>query len=75
VVGVGPGAVATPINQQTLDNAAQKAALERSIPLGWIATPEEIASLVVWLASGQSGYVTATTFMVDGGLMHASLGL
>lgn len=75
VVGVGPGAVATPINQQTLDDPQQKAALERGIPLGRIAAPEEIAALVVWLASEQSTYATATTFFIDGGIMQSSQGL
>ncbi|MEP7188303.1 MAG: glucose 1-dehydrogenase [Roseiflexaceae bacterium] len=75
VVGVGPGAVATPINQGTLDDPAKKAALNRAIPAGRIAQPEEIANLVVWLASDQSAYVTATTYFIDGGLMQNSVGL
>lgn len=75
VVGVGPGAVATPINQQTLADPEQKAALEHGIPLGRVASPEEIANLVVWLASDQSAYVTATTYFIDGGIMQASAGL
>ena len=75
VVGVGPGAVATPINQETLEDPEKKAALEHAIPAGRVATPEEIASLVAWLASDQSAYVTATTYMIDGGIMQNSVGL
>ena len=75
VVGVGPGAVATAINKQTLENAEQKTALEKSIPLGRIASPEDIAGLVAWLASDKASYVTATTFFIDGGLMQNSPGL
>jgi glucose 1-dehydrogenase len=75
VVGVGPGAVATPINQGTLDDPEKKAALERAIPLGRIAQPEEIANLVVWLASDQSAYVTSTTYFIDGAIMQNSVGL
>jgi glucose 1-dehydrogenase len=75
VVGVGPGAVATPINQDTLDDPEKKAALERAIPLGRIAQPEEIANLVVWLASDQSAYVTSTTYFIDGAIMQNSVGL
>ncbi|HEU4324213.1 MAG TPA: SDR family oxidoreductase [Roseiflexaceae bacterium] len=75
VVGVGPGAVATPINKETLDDPQKKAALEGSIPAGRVAQPEEIADLVVWLASPQSSYVTATTLMIDGGIMQNSPGL
>jgi glucose 1-dehydrogenase len=75
VVGVGPGAVATPINQGTLDDPEKKAALEHAIPAGRIAQPEEIAKLVAWLASGQSSYITSTTYFIDGGLMQSSVGL
>jgi glucose 1-dehydrogenase len=75
VVGVGPGAVATPINQSTLDDPEKKAALNRAIPVGRIAQPEEIANLVAWLASDQSAYVTATTYFIDGGIMQNSVGL
>ena len=75
VVGVGPGAVATPINEETLSDPQKKAALEQGIPLGRVAAPEEIAALVVWLASEQSSYATATTFFIDGGIMQSSMGL
>ena len=75
VVGVGPGAVATPINQGTLDDPEKKAALEHAIPAGRVAQPDEIANLVVWLASDQSAYVTATTYFIDGGIMQNSVGL
>lgn len=75
VVGVGPGAVATPINQGTLEDPEKKATLERAIPAGRIAQPEEIGDLVAWLASGQSAYVTATTYFIDGGIMQNSVGL
>ena len=75
VVGVGPGAVDTPINKETLADPEKKAALEQAIPAGRVASPEEIANLVVWLASDQSAYVTATTYFIDGGIMQNSVGL
>ena len=75
VVGVGPGAIATPINQKTLENPAQLAALEKSIPAGRIGQPEEVGKLVAWLASDESAYVTATTYFIDGGIMQSSPGL
>jgi glucose 1-dehydrogenase len=75
VVNVGPGAVATPIDAATLADPAQKAKLDAAIPLGRVAQPDEIANLVVWLASDQASYGTATTYFVDGGLMQASVGL
>jgi glucose 1-dehydrogenase len=75
VVGVGPGAVDTPINKQTMADPEKRAALEHSIPSGRVAQPEEIAGLVTWLASDQSAYVTATTYFIDGGIMQSSVGL
>jgi glucose 1-dehydrogenase len=75
VVGVGPGAVATPINVETMQDPELMSALNDTIPLGRMAEPEEIAGLVVWLASDQASYVTATTFIVDGGMMQFSPGL
>ena len=75
VVGVGPGAVATPINVETMQDPELMAELNAAIPLGRMAEPKEIADLVVWLASDQASYVTATTFVVDGGMMQFSPGL
>lgn len=75
VIGVGPGAVATPINQGTLEDPEKLTALQHAIPLGRIATPEEVANLVVWLSSPQNTYATATTYFIDGGIMQASVGL
>jgi glucose 1-dehydrogenase len=43
--------------------------------MGRLADPAEIADLVVWLASAQAGYVTATTYFLDGGIMQSSPGL
>ncbi len=75
VVGVGPGAVATPINRETMADPEKMKTLEAAIPLGRLADPEDVARLVAWLASDESGYVTATTFFVDGGIMQSSPGL
>jgi glucose 1-dehydrogenase len=75
VVGVGPGAVATPINQETISSPDKLARLKASIPIGRLADPAEVSDLVVWLASAQASYVTATTYFLDGGIMQSSSGL
>jgi glucose 1-dehydrogenase len=75
VVGVGPGAVATPINIDTINDPAKLAQLDAAIPLGRMARPEEIASVVGFLAGDGASYLTATTIFADGGIMHSSIGL
>ena len=50
VVGVGPGAVATPINLSTMNDPTLLKKLDSAIPLGRMAKPEEIASVVAFLA-------------------------
>src|SRR6266513_5433604 len=75
VVGVGPGAVATPINLSTMDDPAKLAQLNAAIPLGRMARPEEIASVVAFLAGAGASYLTATTIFTDGGIMQSSVGL
>jgi glucose 1-dehydrogenase len=75
VVGVAPGAVHTPIDEVTLSDPVAKARLESAIPLGRVAEPTEIAALVAFLASDAASYGTATTYVADGGMMQASVGL
>jgi glucose 1-dehydrogenase len=75
VAGVGPGAVATPINLSTMNDPAQLARLDTAIPLGRMARPEEIATVVGFLAGDGASYLTATTIFADGGIMQSSPGL
>ncbi len=75
VMGVGPGAVATPINAQTLNDPAALNKLDAAIPLGRMAEPDEIAAVVAFLASDAASYLTATTVFADGGIMQSSPGL
>ena len=75
VTAVGPGAVATPINTSTMADPALLQKLNNFIPLGRMARPEEIASLVAFLAGDGSSYMAATTIFADGGIMQASPGL
>jgi glucose 1-dehydrogenase len=49
--------------------------LDAAIPLGRLAEPTEIATVVAFLAGDGASYVTATTIFTDGGIMQASPGL
>ena len=75
VVGVGPGAVATPINASTLNDPALLKKLDDAIPLGRLAQPIEIGNIVAFLAGDGASYITATTIFADGGIMQSSPGL
>lgn len=75
MVNVGPGAVATPINDSTMNNPELMAKLNAAIPLGRMARAEEIAKVVGFLASDGASYITATTIFADGGIMQSSPGL
>jgi glucose 1-dehydrogenase len=68
VMNVAPGAIATPINQEVLDDDVKRRAVEAEIPWGRFGKPEEIAAAVAWLASPEAEYLTGTTVFVDGGM-------
>ena len=74
VVNVAPGAVATPINTVEMDKDTL-AKLDAYIPLGRMATSQEISNVVVFAASDAASYLTATTIFADGGIMMQSPGL
>ncbi len=75
VVGVGPGAVETPINVATMNDPALMKTLDTAIPLGRMAKSGEIGAVVAFLAGEGASYLTATTIFADGGIMHSSPGL
>ena len=69
VNSLGPGMVLTPFNQPAIDDPDLLEEQVQSIPWKRAAQPEEIARLAVFLASGDSDYVTGATYFMDGGLM------
>jgi 3-oxoacyl-[acyl-carrier protein] reductase len=67
VNAVAPGYVDTDMTRE-LPEAARTAMLG-AIPLGRMATPAEIASSIVYLASDEAGYVTGSVLRVNGGML------
>jgi NAD(P)-dependent dehydrogenase (short-subunit alcohol dehydrogenase family) len=67
-----PGPVDTPLLQELFAKEPERARRRLvHVPLGRFARAEEIASAVVFLASDESSYITASTFLVDGGISGA----
>ncbi len=80
VNGILPGYIATDRVDEVLRDAArrkgtspeaERAALEREIPLGRIGSPEELARAIVFLGSEMSSYVSGALLPVDGGLLRS----
>lgn len=69
---LSPGVTDTPMLDSQVTNAEQRQSLVdmylKMIPIGRLAQPEEIANAAVFLASGQSAYVTGADLMCDGGV-------
>ena len=65
---IAPGAIETPINKNLLNDPAKLSALLENIPLKRLGTPDDVASMAVFLGSEESNYATGTTFFLDGGL-------
>jgi glucose 1-dehydrogenase len=72
VNNVAPGAIYTPIDADVEANPEIEGKLMAEIPLGRWGKPEEVAALVVFLASDSASYCTGSTFFIDGGMLRQS---
>lgn len=70
VNNIGPGAVYTPIDADIQGQPELEKALMAEIPLNRWGQPAEIAGLAVYLASEEAGYVTGSTYFIDGGMLR-----
>jgi NAD(P)-dependent dehydrogenase (short-subunit alcohol dehydrogenase family) len=74
VNAVAPGATETPMNAEAYTEDVRRT-YEQRIPLGRIGTPEEVADVIVFLASDAARYMTGQELLVDGGLtINGSVG-
>ena len=67
VNAISPGPCATEINTPILNNPELLAKFTAQLPVGRFGKPEEIAALAVFLASSDSGFITGTDVVIDGG--------
>lgn len=72
VVALAPGPVDTPGSRSVIDDAGFEARRQRT-PLGRLATADEIAAALVWLASDAARSITGVTLRIDGGITIAAL--
>lgn len=65
---VCPSWVDTPMVRRAIDGVEGLAQfIQQAVPMGRIATPEEVADAVIFLCSARSSYVTGCGFIIDGG--------
>jgi len=70
VNSIHPGMIDTDMMTEVTSGDAERfGRLERSVPMGRVAAPEEVAKLALFLASDDSSYCTASEFVVDGGVI------
>lgn len=67
---VAPGAIATPINKTLVQTPELLDKVLKNIPEKRLGKPEDVAAVVAFLASDEAGYVTGSTYFVDGGLAY-----
>jgi glucose 1-dehydrogenase len=72
VNGIAPGAIATDMNRELLENQQEREKKEQQIPIHRIGSPEEIAKVALFLASDDASYISGTTIYADGGLTLVS---
>jgi glucose 1-dehydrogenase len=68
VNSVSPGAIRTPINTAAWSTPEAYAELMKLVPYKRIGEPDDIARVVVWLASDEADYINGATLYVDGGM-------
>ena len=73
---VAPGAIDTDMNIQLRENKVALENVLKQIPMGRVASAEEVANVVEFLASDKASYITGQSYFVDGGMtLYPSFGI
>jgi glucose 1-dehydrogenase len=72
VNNIAPGAIYTRIDADIEAKPELEKALMAEIPVNRWGEPEDVAGLAVYLASDEAGYVTGSTYFIDGGMLQQS---
>jgi glucose 1-dehydrogenase len=67
VNAIAPGSIATDMVKQLMVDEAARVKIMSRTPMGRLGEPSEVASVAVFLASDESGYITGETITIDGG--------
>ena len=65
---IAPGAIETVRNEKALSDAAYREKIEKSIPVGFVGQPGDIAPTVLLLCSNEGRYITGADIPIDGGM-------
>ena len=65
---IAPGAIETVRNEKALSDAAYREKIEKSIPVGFVGQPADIAPTVLLLCSNEGRYITGADIPIDGGM-------
>jgi 3-oxoacyl-[acyl-carrier protein] reductase len=68
---VAPGWVQTDMSEPALNDPKTRDAIFSTIPMGRVATPDEIAAPILFLCTGHAGFITGEVFNVNGGAVLA----
>lgn len=75
VNSVSPGLIRTPMSEALFTDSAALSLIDEATPLGRAGTAEEVADVIVFLASDQSRFVTGQDLVVDGGMGLGQAGI
>jgi NAD(P)-dependent dehydrogenase (short-subunit alcohol dehydrogenase family) len=64
-IGIAPGFIKTDMAEPDLESRGDE--IENEIPMGYVGSPEEVASIIAFFASGAGDYANGTTIDVNGG--------